>query len=149
MKRISLMLVTILCFGMFSMPAGAVNTETDVAELPQVLVTVGDHSYFLTLYDTPPSRELLDSLPLTLSFSDYAGTEKIAYLPENLTINDVQEPYEAQKGDLTVYTPWGNLAFFYHDFNYSASLYRLGHMEDIDAFAQSGDSFTATFEIQE
>jgi hypothetical protein len=124
-------------------------TEPDTADdeaLPDIKMTIGQSTYIVKLYDTPASRELVEMLPLTLDFSDFGGSEKIAYLPDNLQIPEDQEQYEAVRGDLTVYVPWGNLAFFYQDYTYSSSLYRLGHMEEIDALANIEGGFSATLE---
>lgn len=41
----------------------------------------GEKEVYATLYDNSVSRDLLSRLPLTLEFSDYNRTEKIARLP--------------------------------------------------------------------
>ncbi|MEU6643523.1 cyclophilin-like fold protein [Saccharomonospora sp. NPDC046836] len=62
--------------------------------------------------DNPAVRDLLTMLPLTLSFEDFAGNEKIAY-----PLRDIRTagspPSSAGTGDLAIYVPWGNIAFFY------------------------------------
>ena len=46
-----------------------------------VATTGGEKAVYATLYDNSVSRDLLSRLPLTLEFSDYNRTEKIARLP--------------------------------------------------------------------
>jgi hypothetical protein len=73
---------------------------------PEGLVDVTIHD------DNPATRDLLSTLPLTLTFEDFAGREKIAYLPRELQFAG-SPPSTAGSGDLAYYTPWGNLAFLY------------------------------------
>lgn len=62
--------------------------------------------------DTVAVRDLLIMLPLTLTFEDFAGTEKIAYPPREIIVNGAP-PAAAGAGDVAIYTPWGNIAFLY------------------------------------
>ena len=48
------------------------------ANIKKVRITIDGRSGVLNLYDTPVSNELYKLLPLTLSFSDFNSTEKIA-----------------------------------------------------------------------
>ena len=64
--------------------------------------------------NTPAARALatrLEEGALTLSFSDFAGNEKIASPDPPLVFTDT-EGCDPDTGDLTVYIPWGNLAAF-------------------------------------
>jgi hypothetical protein len=83
----------------------------------------------VNLRDNPTSRELLSSLPMTLTLSDYGGTEKVAALPRRLSTENAPEGIEPSIGDFTYYAPWGNLAIFYKGFRYSKGLVALGRME--------------------
>tara|TARA_B100000614_G_scaffold262418_1_gene295800 strand:- start:816 stop:1151 length:336 start_codon:yes stop_codon:yes gene_type:complete len=76
--------------------------------------------------DNSAVRSLIDQLPLELSFEDFAGVEKIAYLPSPLDTSEVPAGYDPSVGDLTLYAPWGNLAFFYRDHGYARGLVPLG-----------------------
>lgn len=62
--------------------------------------------------DNVATRDLLNLLPLTLTFEDFARTEKIAYPPREITVAGAP-PSAAGAGDVAIYTPWGNIAFFY------------------------------------
>jgi len=46
-------------------------------------------------------------------------------------------------GDITYYAPWGNLAIFYRDFDYSRGLVRLGRIDSgIEALAATSGEVT-------
>ena len=62
--------------------------------------------------DNPAVRDLLSMLPMTLTFEDFAGQEKIAYPPRDVQFAG-SAPSAAGAGDVAVYTPWGDIAFFY------------------------------------
>lgn len=76
----------------FSAPAGSIDVTIDE--------------------DNPAVRDLLSMLPLTLTFEDFAGQEKIAYPPRAIQFAG-SPPSSAGAGDLAIYTPWGDIAFFY------------------------------------
>ena len=62
--------------------------------------------------DNAATRGFLSMLPLTLSFSDFSGREKVADLPRGLDRNGVPGS-DPEDGDLISYIPWSNLAFYY------------------------------------
>jgi len=99
------------------------------------------------LRDNPTSRDLLRRLPLELKFSDYADTEKIARLPKKLSTAGAPTGFDPAVGDVTYYSPWGNLAIFYRDFGYAKGLISLGSIESglEDLTALEGDA-TVTLE---
>ena len=88
-------------------------------------------------------------LPLKLTFEDYNGVEKIAYLPEGQQLPTEGEPdgYDPSAGDLCLYAPWGNLSLFYQDFGYSGGLVSLGRLETgIEEISSLSDGFAVTLE---
>ncbi|WP_206061736.1 cyclophilin-like fold protein [Nonomuraea basaltis] len=63
--------------------------------------------------DNPAVRDFLSMLPLTLTFEDLAGKEKISYLSRKL--NHSGSPgSDPEDGDLIYFTSWGNLGFYYN-----------------------------------
>lgn len=99
------------------------------------------------LYDNPTNRDLVSMLPLTMSFKDFNGTEKIGYPPRGLSTEKAPEGFEPSEGDLTLYAPWGNLAIFYHDFRYSKGLVPIGHITSgIEGLAKKSGDFTVRIE---
>ena len=83
----------------------------------------------VALNDNPAADALYDMLPLELTFEEFNGTEKIAYLPEELPTDGSPDSCDPDVGSLCYYSPWGNLCFFYQDFRASSSLIPLGQVE--------------------
>lgn len=46
---------------------------------------INEKELLVRMFDNPTSRDLVRKLPLTLTFKDYASTEKIAYLADTLS----------------------------------------------------------------
>ena len=72
---------------------------------------------------------MISILPCELEFSDFNNTEKIAYPTKTLSTNEAPSGAAPTAGDLTLYKPWGNLALFYKDYQYSSDLILLGKIE--------------------
>jgi hypothetical protein len=99
------------------------------AETMKIRLTIGNRLQTATLADSAAARDFASLLPLTLRLEDYASTEKIADLPRRLSIEGAPEGHDPSVGDITYYAPWGNLAIFHRDFDYSRGLVHLGTME--------------------
>ena len=82
-----------------------------------------------TLADNGTARDFASLLPLELTLTDYAATEKISDLPRRLSTEGAPPGIDPKVGDLTYYSPWGNLAIFYKDFRYSSGLVKLGRID--------------------
>jgi hypothetical protein len=82
-----------------------------------------------TLDDAESARQFAARLPLTLTLKDHAATEKVADLPGALSTRGAPPGYKPMAGDLAYYAPWGNLAIFHKDFEYSSGLVRLGRLD--------------------
>jgi hypothetical protein len=92
-----------------------------------------------TLDDNATSRDFISLLPLTLTLEDYNGTEKISNLSRKLSTKDAPAGIDPSVGDITYYSPWGNLAIFYKDFGYSRGLVKLGRIDSgVEAFNRPG-----------
>ncbi|MCO5221453.1 MAG: cyclophilin-like fold protein [Thermomicrobiales bacterium] len=95
----------------------------------RVRFTVGDVEIIVLIADNPTSRDFLSTLPLTLEFQEFAGNEKISYLPRELT-TEGSPGTKPLTGDLIYYAPWGNLGFFYSDGgSYSDQVIPIGTVE--------------------
>ena len=55
--------------------------DAETEALGRVRFSIGEEVVYATVYDNSLGRDFMSRLPLTLEFSDYNGTEKIAYLP--------------------------------------------------------------------
>ncbi len=105
-------------------------------------IKIGNHLITGVLHDSPAARDFASRLPLTLRLKDYAGTEKIADLPGGkLDMQDAPVGMDPALGDITYYSPWGNLAIFYRNFGYASGLIPLGKitsgMEHLSALRET------------
>lgn len=105
-------------------PSASAEPPADASETPdeatdQVVGTVvrfsrGSTSVDVTIgEDSPAVRDFLAMLPLTLTLEEFAGREKIAYLPRDL-VHAGSPGSDPEDGDLIYYIPWGNLGFYYN-----------------------------------
>lgn len=95
----------------------------------QVAVHANGATLLITLDSNETSKDFMRLLPLELMLEDYAGTEKISYLPRKLSTRKAPLGYLPRTGDVAYYAPWGNLALYHKDFDYSPGLIRLGHVQ--------------------
>jgi hypothetical protein len=111
----------------------------------KITLSFDDTELTATLVDSETTRDLLSLLPVRLTLSDYAETEKISDLPRRLSTGNAPEGVDPGVGDITYYAPWGNLAIFYRDFDYSPGLVKLGSIDSgIEALAGLSGDVTVT-----
>lgn len=128
------------------------ETADEETDQRQIRMTAGGETYTIILYETPAANALYEMLPLDLAFEDYNRVEKIAYLPENMSLPTTEEPdgYDPSVGDLCLYAPWGNLSLFYQDFGYSDGLVSLGRLKTgIESISAFSDGVIVTLERME
>jgi hypothetical protein len=101
---------------------------TDAGE-STIWLVVGGQSKSVRLLDVPTARDLADLLPLSLTFRDLNGVEKIAPLPSALTMDGVPAGDDPEIGDLGYYAPSGDLVLYYGDVGYWTGIVRLGRIE--------------------
>ncbi|MFE3894135.1 MULTISPECIES: cyclophilin-like fold protein [unclassified Priestia] len=89
------------------------QTEEDSISNTRIKLTFNNKEVFVRMYDNPASKDFLAQLPLTVTFEDYIGKEKVSILQKRLSIDDVQAEDLSKKGDFAYYGPWGNVAIFY------------------------------------
>ncbi|WP_426562117.1 cyclophilin-like fold protein [Angustibacter sp. McL0619] len=112
-----------------------------------IRITVADQVRTAQLADTPTARDLLDQLPLTLSFRDYNGVEKVAALPRPLSTDEAPDGSAPDVNDIAYYAPNGNLVFYYGDVGFWDGIVHLGQFNDDIAFVQpQPDGFDVTIE---
>ena len=127
--------------------SGSGTASGDEQTARRLRLTVDGQEVLLTLYDTPTADALYEALPMELTFTDFNGTEKIAYPPETLPAEGEPDGCDPGTGDLCLYAPWGNLSVFYKDYRYSQSLIKLGHVEaGLELLSGMDGDFTATLE---
>lgn len=115
----------------------------------KIRLTLGDTVLAATLRDNATARDFAAQLPLTLTLTDYAATEKIGDLPRKLTTKGAPEGAAAKAGDIGYYAPWGNLALYHKDFRYSEGVVMLGTLDGgVEALRRPGP-LKVTFERAE
>lgn len=85
------------------------------------------------LYDHPVARELIDLLPLELTFSDFNQVEKVASLGRALTLRGVPEADEPVAGEIGYYAPSRSFVLYYDSPGRWPGLVRMGRFDyDLD-----------------
>jgi hypothetical protein len=112
-----------------AVPSLALGQRQPKMPLMKVEFAFGAHVFTASLYDNPSARDFASMLPLQLTIEDYSNNEKIAHLPRKLSEAGSGPFANEAPGDLCYYAPWGNLAFFYAGYRYSAGLIRLGRLD--------------------
>ena len=122
--------------------------ETEIQNM-KLKVTIGNVVLTATLADNPTAKDFISLLPLTVKLDDYANSEKIFY-PERRLSTENAGSINAVAGDITYYSPWGNVAIFYKDFGNPSSLIRIAKFNgNIDVLKKSGSANNVKFELQE
>jgi hypothetical protein len=113
----------------------------------RIAIHVGGTTLNGTLEDNATARDFAALLPMTLTLTDYAATEKVSDLPKKLSTQGAPKGFDPDVGDITYYAPWGNLAVFHKDFGFSTGLVNLGRIESgIDTLRRPGP-LQATVEL--
>ncbi len=94
-----------------------------------------------TLADNATARSLLAHLPLTLSFSDYGGQEKIASLPQSLSTDGAAAASDAPARTIGYYVPNQSLVLYYDDVG------RFNGIVPIGTYDTAGDAIARPSEI--
>jgi hypothetical protein len=105
--------------------------------------TTGTTALTARLHDNPTARDLLAQLPLTLTFRDFNGVEKIARLPRPLTMDGVPAGDDPEIRDVGYYAPGNNLVLYYGDVGYWTGIVRLGRYDGSTESVQGLDDGAA------
>lgn len=116
-----------------SPPASSSETRDANAEVVGTVVrfSAGSTAVEVTIdEDNRAVRDFLSMLPLTLTLEEFAGREKIAYLPQELAVGG-SPGSDPEDGDLIYFVPWGNIGFYYNTsgIGYSDETIHLGTYE--------------------
>jgi len=116
----------------------------------KIKITIDGNVFNATLNDSEAASDFASLFHLTLSLNDYANTEKVSDLSQRLSTAGSPAGCSAKVGDITYYSPWGNLAIFYRSFGYAGGLIKLGEINgDMKLFTASCNKSDALFEIVE
>ena len=94
-----------------------------------IRLRIGDTVIPARLNDTSTAQDLLSQLPLTLTFRDFNGVEKIAPLPRALSTEGVPPGDSGRPLDLGYYSPTGDLVIYYGDVGYYRGIVRIGRYD--------------------
>ena len=123
-------------------------TNQRAASETPIRVLVGDTVLAGRLWDNATARDLITQLPLTLTFRDFNGVEKIAQLPRRLPMEGVPSGDDPIPRDIGYYNPSGDLVFYYDDVGYFTGIVRIGQFEgSMDAIVSQTGNFTARIEL--
>ena len=116
--------------------------------MPTVRITVADQTITAQLADNPTAQDLIDQLPLTLTFSDFNRVEKVGELPRRLTMDGVPAGDDPDINDIGYYAHSRSLVFYYGDVGYWKGIVRIGRFtdRDIELIEQQPDGFQVTIE---
>ena len=125
------------------------TSQPAAGETP-IRVIVEDTVLTGRLRDNATARDLIAQLPLTLTFRDFNGVEKIAQVPRKLSMDGVPAGADPLPRDIGYYAPSGDLVFYYDDVGYFNGIVRIGQFDDgVDAIVNQTGEFTARIELEE
>ena len=128
-------------------PSLAPAVLLDEASTVQINIRLEGRIIPATLNDSKAAQDFASLLPLSLTLEDYNFTEKISDLPRRLSTDGAPPGFDPSVGDIAYYAPWGNLAIFYRDFQYSRGLVSLGKLASDPEIFASSRSMQVTFEL--
>ena len=117
------------------------------ASTVKINITIEDTVLPAMLNGSKAAQDFASLLPLSLTLEDYASTEKISDLPKRLSTDGAPPGFDPSVGDIAYYAPWGNLAIFYRDFEYSRGLVSLGKLASGPDIFASSRPMQVTFEL--
>ncbi len=113
-----------------------------------IRITVDGQTRIAQLADNPTARDLVEQLPLRLTFRDLNGVEKNAKLPRPLTTDGAPAGADPEVNDIGYYAPAGDLVLYYGDVGYYNGIVRIGRFDDgdLDFIERQPDGFDVTIE---
>jgi hypothetical protein len=134
------------CTERASHAGGICRNVIDVDETP-IKITIADTVVTARLADNATARDLAAQLPLTLTFKDFNLVEKIATLPQRLSMDGVPAGADPDIGDIGYYAPSGDLVFYYGDVGYWNGIVRIGRFDTtMELVEHQDDNFQVTIE---
>jgi hypothetical protein len=112
----------------------------------KIRITIASKTSTATLADNQTAKDFASLLPLKLTLKDYADNEKISDLPKKLSTKSAPASYYPSAGDITYYSPWGNLAMFHKDGHDSPGLVKLGTIDSGPELLRQPGPLKTTFE---
>jgi hypothetical protein len=128
-------------------PSAASSASSPATGQTPIKITIADTVITARLADNPTAHDLAAQLPLTLTFTDFHQVEKIAKLPQPLSMDGVPAGADPDIRDIGYYAPSGDLVFYYGDVGYFNGIVRIGQFDtSMDQIERQGDNFQARIE---
>lgn len=124
--------------------------ETEGNKTMKIKLTYDDKTVIVRMADNFASKQLMEMLPATFEFIDFAGQEKITEFPKPISLDGVPCGMIAKAGKMFIYVPWGNLGFFYKDHGNTIdhNLVELGEIEQgLDILSAQQGGFSAEMTV--
>lgn len=154
MRRMLAALAAVALSGACGSPATTADAANGQDQAPAVTeqtmrirITTTDQVFTAVLEDSETARDFASLLPLEVTLDDYNRTEKVADLPRRLATVGAPDGTDPVVGDIAYYAPWGNLAIYYRDFDWSRGLVRLGRLEGDTSSLANVEAGKARIEI--
>ncbi len=125
-------------------PPETTSAAAASSQLAPITIQIDGETVTGTLSGNAAARSLIEQLPLTLSFSDYGGKEKIAELPEPLSLDGVPAGDDADPLTIGYYAPDQALVLYYEHVGYFPGIVRIGSFDDLATIRDRTGGFTAT-----
>jgi hypothetical protein len=124
------------------------TTAAEDSAMTAIRITIAGDAVSAELADNPTARDLAGQLPLTLTFRDFNGVEKIAKLPRPLTMDGVPAGDDPEVADIGYYAPSQDIVFYYGDVGFWNGIVRIGRLNlaSLDLIESQPDNFDVTLE---
>jgi hypothetical protein len=131
-----------------ALPSAASSVSSPAAGETPITIRIADTVITARLADNATAHDLADQLPLTLTFTDFDELEKIAKLPQRLSMEGVPKGSDPEIGDIGYYAPSGDLVFYYGDVGYFDGIVRIGRFDtSMDQIEHQAGNFQADIEL--
>ncbi|WP_427131549.1 cyclophilin-like fold protein [Pseudarthrobacter sp. S9] len=126
-------------------PAGdPTAAQTSTSATTPIVIELDGQKIAGELDGSATSASLLARLPLTLSFRDHGGQEKISELPAPLDLDGAPKGSDAAPLAIGYYVPEQSLVLYYQHVGYFNGIVPIGTYEETDAVRNQTDEFTVT-----
>ncbi len=126
-----------------SVPLSTASPASTTATTP-IIIDFDGRQVRGELDGSPASLSLIDQLPLTLSFRDLNGQEKIAGLPAPLNLDGAPEGSGASPLTIAYWAPTQGFVLYYEQVGYFRGIVPIGTFENADAVQGQRSDFNAT-----
>jgi hypothetical protein len=137
-----------------SPPATASNrrpadqSPAERSPVPTIRIAIANRTLTADVSDNPTARDLIDRLPLTMTFRDFNRVEKVGELARPLTMDGVPAGDDPEINDIGYYAPSRSLVLYYGDVGYWDGIVRLGRLtpSDMALIERQPDGFEVTID---